>query len=161
MTVQATLKSNIPKILDLINYSKKIDDFMSSDNAIDEQSLRVILSNKNTILLIEQDSHKNFKGFLLLQRKRNAEMHHTASIQAVRVMPECRGNGIGHKLLEQVVMWCKKHKVNIVTVDVVASNSYARKLYKNNGFKKYGVIRDGFIKSDIAHDIESYILYIS
>lgn len=48
-----------------------------------------------------------------------------------------RGQGIGRKLTKSFIDWCKKNKINYVSVTTSTANKQALSLYKKSGFKDY------------------------
>ncbi len=52
-------------------------------------------------------------------------------------MAKFRGKGIGRKLTENFVNWCKKNKVEYITVTAFAKNKQAIDFYRKLGFRDY------------------------
>lgn len=58
------------------------------------------------------------------------------------VRPESRGEGIGRKLLRQLIAIARRHDADILFLEVRASNSAARKLYQAEDFNELGTRKD-------------------
>ncbi len=60
-----------------------------------------------------------------------------AEIQTFFVLEEFRSLGIGKKLYDEFIKWCKKKNVDKARIDVHSQNKSAIKFYKNKNFKDY------------------------
>jgi len=60
-------------------------------------------------------------------------------ITNVAVHPECRGSGIGSKLVENLIDMAKAQKIESMTLEVRKSNLIAQGLYGKFGFKASGL----------------------
>ena len=77
-------------------------------------------------------------------------MSHTAMI-GMGIKENWRNQGLGRCLIESVVDWAKEHsEIELIWLDVYASNELGYNLYKNMGFKVSGIINDFFMKRGIA-----------
>jgi len=56
------------------------------------------------------------------------------------VLENFRSRGIGKKLYEEFIKWCKSKGVGKVRVEAFAQNLLAIKFYKNNNFKDYTLV---------------------
>ncbi|MFK4825360.1 GNAT family N-acetyltransferase [Paenochrobactrum sp. BZR 588] len=68
---------------------------------------------------------------------------HRGTLWGVYVMPQARGLGLGRLLVEHVIRYAEKHVV-VLDAKVVASNDYARRIYYDLGFEKYGLEKKSF-----------------
>lgn len=55
-------------------------------------------------------------------------------MDGIAVISECRGQGIGSLLLDQIITYAKNSKLESVRLDVIDTNPRARKLYESKGF---------------------------
>ena len=60
-------------------------------------------------------------------------------ITNVAVAKEYRGLGVGNKLVEALILYCKSKKITNMTLEVRESNLVAQNLYKKYGFLEYGI----------------------
>lgn len=60
-------------------------------------------------------------------------------ITNVAVGKDYRGLGVGNKLVEALILYCKEKKITNMTLEVRESNLVAQNLYKKYGFLEYGI----------------------
>lgn len=60
-----------------------------------------------------------------------------AYISWIAVDEEKRGKGIGKKLIDHFINWCKDYGVNRIYLDVFSDNISVNKFYNNIGFKDF------------------------
>ena len=60
-------------------------------------------------------------------------------ITNVAVGKEYRGLGVGNKLVEALILYCKEKNITNMTLEVRESNLVAQNLYKKYGFLEYGI----------------------
>lgn len=125
---------------ELENISKaSLTDFWS------EKSFESELKNKHSLTLV---------GFL----NKSAISYITGqffdffNINSLAVLSKYRRQGIGKKLLNEVVLFCKDNDIEKLCIEVRKSNYYAIKFYEKNGFKKVG-IRKNFYSNPIEDAI--------
>ena len=63
------------------------------------------------------------------------------------VLEKYRGQGIGKKLVDEVINVCNKENINTLTLEVRVSNSYAIKMYEDIGFK-LGTVRKKYYENN-------------
>ncbi|MBT3582482.1 GNAT family N-acetyltransferase [Candidatus Woesearchaeota archaeon] len=63
-----------------------------------------------------------------------------AEMDNMIVLPEYRNKGIGTKLINEFIKWCKKKKVERATVTASYQNKLAINFYKKNNFKEYDTV---------------------
>ena len=69
--------------------------------------------------------------------RRNARYQHRAEVAFVILKDYCN-LGIGSRMMEECIKWCKEHNVTQIELDVVKNNDRALKMYHNFGFKIIG-----------------------
>ena len=62
-----------------------------------------------------------------------------AYLETTFVLDKFRSKGIGKKLYNKFIEWCKIKKVNKIMLDVSTKNKLAIKFYRNNNFKDYSL----------------------
>lgn len=87
--------------------------------------------------------NNNIIGYLiggLSERVSHRKKAKYAELENMITDKKFRGKGIGRKLTKNFIAWCKKNKVNYVSVTASAGNKDAISLYKKSGFKDYDVV---------------------
>lgn len=69
--------------------------------------------------------------------RRNARYRHRAAVAFVLLQKFC-GLGIGGKMMEECVRWCKGKGVTQLELDVVKTNERAVQMYRGFGFEIIG-----------------------
>ena len=59
-------------------------------------------------------------------------------LENIVVAPEVRGTGIGKQLMDTLLVQARQTKTDAIFLEVRASNTAARRLYENLGFKEAG-----------------------
>ena len=72
-----------------------------------------------------------------------------AYISNVCVSPECRGRHIGSLMIKQIIEIYKDKLFEGISLDVLADNDVAIKLYNNMGFKQTSEVFKGFNNPDL------------
>jgi ribosomal protein S18 acetylase RimI-like enzyme len=72
----------------------------------------------------------------------------------IAVLKEFRGQGLGKFLMDLVFEEARKNLkgLKIVTLEVYAKNSIARRIYQNFGFKEYGLLPNGIVRDENYDD---------
>ena len=69
--------------------------------------------------------------------RRTARYRHRAEVAFVILQDYCN-LGIGGKMMEECIKWCKEHDVTQIELDVVKNNVKALKMYQSFGFEIIG-----------------------
>ena len=69
--------------------------------------------------------------------RRNARYRHRAEVAFVILKNYCN-LGIGSRMMEECIKWCREHEVTQIELDVVKNNDRALKMYRNFGFEIIG-----------------------
>lgn len=72
-----------------------------------------------------------------------------AELENMLIDKKCRGKNLGTKLAKNFVEWCKKNKVDYISVSASAGNKKSLNFYKKLGFKDYDLTLEMKIKSPI------------
>ena len=70
---------------------------------------------------------------------KNERYRHRAEVTFV-VLKDYWGMGIGGKLMQECIRWCKDKNITQIELDVVAENNRAINMYESFGFKTVGTI---------------------
>ena len=79
--------------------------------------------------------------------RRGPLVHDEGHITNVAVHPDFRGRGIGRRLMEFVIDFCRKGGASRMTLEVRVSNMIAQRLYRDLGFVSAG-IRPGYYRDN-------------
>ena len=97
----------------------------------------------NSILIVAEFENE-FIGNIDLTGSKRSKMFHTGMI-GMGIKEKWRNMGLGRILIESVIDWAKKNsEIELIWLDVYASNELGYNLYKNTGFKISGIINDFF-----------------
>lgn len=100
----------------------------------------------NSVLLVAEFNDELI-GNIDLTGSKLSKMSHTGMI-GMGIKEQWRNQGLGRCLIESVIDWAKEHsQIELIWLDVYASNELGYNLYKNTGFKVSGVIQ-GFFKDE-------------
>jgi RimJ/RimL family protein N-acetyltransferase len=132
-----------------------------SDRSIEERllELRSRLSEHNVIYVAEEDGH--FVGSIGILRMSGRKINHIAIIWGVYVVPDARGQRIGHQLMERAITQARQWVgVTQVKLTVVTTNEAALKLYDKLGFKQWGVEPQALIVDGEPLDEAHFVLFL-
>lgn len=93
-------------------------------------------------------------GMAALVRSARPKQQHWATLTAMYVLPEARGNGFGQALLDHVIQIALEWGVSDVALAVTVGNEAARSLYSSAGFLSYGVEPRSLMVERRFYDVE-------
>jgi GNAT superfamily N-acetyltransferase len=100
---------------------------------------RDVFDDPNALFIVAVDEDK-LVGYLS-GRIRNMdsyrEMVPSAELENMMVLPEYQRKGIGGKLLDTFLSWCKVNGIRNVAASVYAKNTSGLDFYKHKGFESY------------------------
>lgn len=79
--------------------------------------------------------------------RRNARYRHRAEVAFVILKDYCN-LGIGGRMMEECIKWCKEHGITQIELDVVKDNTRALKMYQNFGFEIIGTKKNALRYED-------------
>jgi ribosomal protein S18 acetylase RimI-like enzyme len=136
------------------------DDFMATDIPVTPEYITQIVNKETCVLHIAVDDTDMYIGFILIYTKLTPEFAHRAYIQALAVIPNAHGKGVGQQLLETTFRWCREKGIQLITLEVVNANQPATELYERCGMNMVGQIPNGFYKNGIKYTISIYAIEI-
>jgi RimJ/RimL family protein N-acetyltransferase len=108
-------------------------------------------NSDNLLLFVEKDS--NLVGMMGFLRVNRLKQNHNAFIWGVYIDPEARGNGLGRKMMAQIMNHARQIEgLRQVQLSVVTSNSAALKLYQSFGFTIWGTEPEALKVGDKFYD---------
>lgn len=103
------------------------------------------MDSENSLLLVATHNNDILSTFSL-QGRQFRKLKHTAEI-AIAIRKEWQRIGLGKALFDSAIEWCKNESlIEILYLDVFASNIHAYSLYKKVGFIEDGR-RKGYYKT--------------
>lgn len=125
-----------------------------------ENELKIIesyRSSSNSILLLAEYEGELIGNIDISDSKR-IKMAHTA-VLGMGIKENWRNQGLGKALIISAIDWARNNaKLEIIWLDVYASNELGYNLYKNMGFEVSGIIKDFFIEGSSRIDkIQMYL----
>lgn len=157
-----TASQDMVALLELFRNSTSKDDYMAIGEITDQETLEKILYNKNLIHFFGYEGGSPVAYCQVVYKSDSVNFHSGAKIQALSVLPERRGQGLGTALLSEVVATLQKNtRIKNIHLEVVKENSVAVSLYKKLGFEKTGELKSMFTKHGALLDIEMYSLLVN
>lgn len=109
-----------------------------------------LTEHPNSCLLVAQVGEE-LVGIVGCKGVSHRRARHVATLVGVGVLPQFRGQGIGRRLLEEIISWAKtKTKIERLQLTVYADNLSAISFYEKLGFKKEGLF-ENYAKSVNGH----------
>ena len=154
--------SEMEALLSLFYNSSIEPDYMSIGEISDMDTLKKVLLKPNLIHFFSYIDNSPVAYCQVIHKPESVNFNSGAKINAISVLPERRGQGLGRELLVEVITTLQKD-VNIknIYLDVVKDNVIAVNLYKEVGFEKVGELKNIFKKDDLLMDIEIYSLQVN
>lgn len=90
--------------------------------------------------------------------RRNARYRHRAEVAFVILKDYCN-LGIGGKMMEECIVWCRSKGVTQIELDVVKENKRAIKMYQGFGFQIIGTIPNALHYQDGTY-ADEYIMIL-
>ena len=156
MLRKATMK-DVPRIAEIIVFGKRVayrpifNNDVVSFNELQVINLIDEYRNNSTVvdnMLVYDDGI--IKGVINRIFKDDA-----VEICEFYVEPFFKGNGIGKKLIQQVILEARASKKSKIFLWVIEENLSARKFYENNGFIESGktCLIEGTNKTDMCYEL--------
>ena len=156
MLRKATMQ-DVPRIAEIIVFGKRVayrpifnNDVVSFNEL---QVINLIEEYRNNPILVDNMLVYDdgiIKGVINRTFKDDA-----VEIREFYVEPFFKGNGIGKKLIQQVILEARTSKRNKIFLWVIEDNLSARKIYENNGFIASGktCFIEGTTKTDMCYEL--------
>jgi len=97
---------------------------------------------RNGCALIATDN-KKIVGYLvggINETEKYRSISRVGEIENMLVIEGLRGKGVGSKLIQEFIKWCKTKKARRIRVIASAGNSETIGFYKKKGFKEYNMV---------------------
>lgn len=96
--------------------------------------------------------HGTLVGIVGLRLEIRARLRHRATIVSVYVAAAQRGTGLARSLMEAALAHARDAEVRMVELTVTVGNDSARRLYRDLGFRSYGIQPRGYNVDGVFHD---------
>lgn len=122
-----------------------VDDLVALEHAcftldrLRPRNFRWMLGRANASLIVAT-FHGSLVGYALLLFRRGSSL---ARLYSIAVSPECRGHGLGQRLLDQAQACAAGRQCACLRLEVRADNPAAISLYERNGYRRFATV-DGF-----------------
>jgi len=136
----SVVDENLPYILR--NSIPSVEEEKSFIQSVEESGGTIIVSEGADGCLI---------GMLTINRMLHSQLNHRASF-GVSVANIHRGQGIGTRLIQRAMAWCKENGVTQLSLEVLSSNP-AITLYERLGFSNIGENNMGIKVDDEYHPV--------
>ena len=118
-----------------------------ADLTKEKQLIVDYLESPNSILLVAEKDNELI-GNIDLTGNRRSKMNHTGVI-GMGIKQEWRNQGLGKLLINATIEWAKDYSpIELIWLDVYASNELGLNLYKKTGFEISGIIKGFFKEKD-------------
>jgi len=105
-----------------------------------------ILGKNSCVLVAEQGEIIGYLSGGIVNGENYRKIKKFAEIEHTFILKDYQRKGIGTKMSQTFIDWCKKKKVEIIKVSATAQNKEAIDFYKKNGFKEYVVLLEKNMK---------------
>ena len=122
-------------ILDEERYDKKIN-----KNFIVKDYFSNVIKNQDNILLIEEENNR-IVGYVFAKKINDDDVSSYIGylIDGLFVQEEYRHQGLGKRLLIEIIKMCESNGASYIDINVMYKNEDAKKLYKELGFNDFKV----------------------
>lgn len=97
------------------------------------------------VALVDDEIVGYLAGGLMDNSKNYRILPNSAELENMFVLEKCRGLGVGSKLYQAFVDWCKSKEVGRLRVVASAQNSGGINFYRKNGFVDYDLVLEADI----------------
>jgi ribosomal protein S18 acetylase RimI-like enzyme len=149
MKIQKATIKNLKEIQELCQKlvkkeHKEYDKFLNLDWTFGKQGteyFKGVLTKKDSCVFIAIIDNK-IVGYLvgrIIKGERYRILPKIADLDSMFIMKKYQRLGVGSKLYNSLVKWCKSKKVKMIKVEASAQNEQGIRFYKKNGFKAYAL----------------------
>ena len=122
----------------------------------EKQIIENVLSNNDVEWFVAEYENKVIGQCSVGLVRRNARYRHRAEVAFV-ILQEFCNLGIGGRMMEECIRWCRKMGVTQMELSVVKNNEKALKMYKNFGFVIIG-IRENALRYQDGTYADEYLM---
>lgn len=156
MVRKATMQ-DVPRIAEIIVFGKRVAYIPIFNNDVvsfnELQVINLVEEYRNNPTLV--DNMLVYDDGIIKGVINRIFKDKSVEISEFYVEPFFKGNGIGKKLIQQVILEARTSKKNKIFLWVIEDNLSARKFYENNGFIPSGetCLIEGTTKTDMCYEL--------
>jgi len=105
-----------------------------SQDRISRRNFHHLLTRANAVCLFDERAGR-LRGYAAVLFRRGSRY---ARLYSIAVDPQCRGQGVGERLLAAAEQECRKRRCTALRLEVKPRNTRARRLYKRVGYRDFG-----------------------
>ncbi|MEM3467728.1 MAG: GNAT family N-acetyltransferase [archaeon] len=128
---------------------------LSSEKGYLKDCLRKIRDGSGMFYCVEKD--KKIVGLASACIGEYLDIKHFADL-SISILKEYRNKGLGSKLVQLLIEWAKKKKLEFIMLELFSKNKGAIRLYRRLGFKKVATLPN-YIKRGKEHQDE-IVMYL-
>lgn len=140
--------------LEDLDYLVEIENRSFSTDRFSRRNLKYLLTKANATTLVSSENGK-IRGYVMVLFNRGTSL---ARLYSLGVDPEIRGCGIGAKLLNAAEQDALSNDCVTMRLEVRKDNSYAIKLYAENGYRKFDAVPDYYEDHMEALRLEKHLV---
>ena len=108
------------------------------------------------------DAAGQLAGVVGFSREQRSKLRHWGTVWGMYVVPEARGQGVGHSLMVELVERCRRLEgLEQIVLEVATAAEPARRLYASIGFETFGRRREAMKSGDEYYDVEYMVLRLA
>lgn len=125
--------------------------------AMEKEVIQNILEDSNAAWFVAEYQGKVIGQCSVGMVRRNLRYRHRAVVGFVILKKYCN-LGIGGKMMEECIQWCKLHDIEQMELEVVCQNETALNMYRSFGFEILGMIPHALKYTDNTYADEYYMV---
>ncbi|SFI89626.1 GNAT family N-acetyltransferase [Thermoflavimicrobium dichotomicum] len=125
-----------------------------------EQRKQWFVKNEGRYPFIVAELEGKVVGFSSLSQFRSKPAYNSTAELSIYVDPECKGQGIGKQLMQEIIERAKQKKFHAIVSSIADGNVVSMKLHEKFGFQRVGSFREIGFKFDRWIDVHFYQLIL-
>ena len=132
---------DLPQLVELLGILFAQEHDFSPDAAKQERGLRLVLENSTVgRIYVARDGARVLGSVMILRTVSTVEGGPAGSLEDFIVRPECRGQGLGERLLAYAIEQSRAAGLLRLILLTDGDNAGAQRLYEKAGFKRSGML---------------------
>ena len=151
IVIRAYEEKDLPEMIGIWNEVVEEGIAFPQEEPLDKRAGRSFFASQTYCGVAEETGNGSIFGLYILHPNNVGRCSHICNA-SFAVHSQTRGLHIGEKLVTDCLIQAKRHGFQILQFNaVVASNTYARRLYERLGFVQLGTIPGGFRMKDESY----------